>query len=75
MKPERFKSEGPRFAGRLRHYHRSGTGAYRTWDEWVDGEKSSSANWLKSLKIIWFLLLFLVLGGLVTGLVIVLRFA
>ena len=43
-----------RFSGQLRHYHRSGYQARRTWDEWVDGKsaKSGSHHWLKFLLVL-----------------------
>lgn len=44
-----------RFAGNLRHYHRSGANTQRSWDDWVDGvptKSSGSKNWPKIIGIV-----------------------
>jgi hypothetical protein len=69
MKHPSQRDENSRFAGSLRHYHRSSSQSQRTWDEWVDGKsaKSSSTNWLKISAIV---VAVLALGGVIAGLVI-----
>ena len=32
-------SEGSRFQGGVRHYHRYGNSGGKSWDEWVDGKQ------------------------------------
>lgn len=59
-----------KFNGSLRHYHRAGAPAQRSWDDWVEGsaiERKSRLNWLKISGITIGLL---ALGGIITGLVI-----
>ena len=72
MKQLPQRNENSRFSGNLRHYHRSGPGTHRTWDEWVDGKsaKPGSTRWVKISVVIVALL---ALGGVVAGLVIELR--
>lgn len=64
-------SEGQdRFNGNLRHYHRTGAQAQRSWDEWVDGDQAKagrSRNWLKIIGIVGAVV---GLGGIITGLLI-----
>ena len=66
-------SEGhSKFSGNLRHYHRSGAQAQRTWEEWVEGPSSkslSSRNWFKIIGIIVGVLALL---GIIVGMFIVL---
>ena len=62
-----------RFKGPLRHYHRSGTGERRTWDEWVEGKDAKPGIAVKCLKIAGIVVMLLALGGIVAGLFIVLR--
>jgi hypothetical protein len=62
--------EKSRFSGPLRHYHRSGPGTQRSWDEWVDGKPGESKSAVKWLKIAGIVLAFLALGGIIVGLVI-----
>lgn len=66
-------TEGTRFHGQLRHYHRSGTPSHRSWDEWVDGESGRSGTWVKWFKIAAGILFLLALGAIVAGLVIALQ--
>jgi len=72
MKQLPQRDESSRFSGNLRHYHRSGPGTQRTWDEWVDGKaaKTGSSNWLKISAVVVALV---ALGGVIAGLVIELR--
>lgn len=62
-----------RFSGQLRHYHRSGMKARRTWDEWVDGEAAKPGIWRKCLIIAAIVVLFLAFVAIVLGLYMVLR--
>jgi hypothetical protein len=66
-------TEGTRFNGQLRHYHRSGPPAQRSWDEWVDGESGKSGAWVKWFKIAAGILSLLALGAIVAGLVMALQ--
>lgn len=65
--------EQTRFRGPLRHYHRSGAGAHRTWEEWVEGENAKPGSGIKILKIAGIVVMLLALGGIVAGLIMVLR--
>ncbi|MES2437846.1 MAG: hypothetical protein V4584_02180 [Verrucomicrobiota bacterium] len=62
--------EQTRFAGNLRHCHRTGSQTQRSWDDWVDGpsaKRRGTKNWP---KIIGFVVAGLALSGIVTGLII-----
>jgi hypothetical protein len=65
--------EKTRFSGQLRHYHRSGASARRSWEQWVDGEDAKPGNWRKWLMVAGAVLLLLALGAIITGLVLALR--
>ncbi len=59
-----------KFSGGMRHYHRSGAQAKRSWDDWVEGttaKPKGNVNWLKIVGIVGGVL---ALGGIITGLVI-----
>jgi hypothetical protein len=73
MKRPRPLNDGARFSGQLRHYHRSGVPARRTWDEWVEGEEAKPSIWLKCLKILGIVVALLALLAIIVGLVISLR--
>jgi hypothetical protein len=73
MKRPRPINDGTRFSGQLRHYHRSGARARRTWEEWVDGEDAKPSIWIKVLKISGIVLAVLALVAIIAGLVISLR--
>jgi hypothetical protein len=73
MKRPKQINDGSRFSGQLRHYHRSGGRARRTWEQWVDGEDAKPRIWMKCLKIAGVILALLALGAVVAGLVISLR--
>lgn len=73
MKRPKPMNDGTRFSGQLRHYHRSGAQARRTWDQWVDGEDAKPRIWMKCLKIAGVVMALLVLGAIVAGLVISLQ--
>jgi len=73
MKRPKPINDGSRFSGQLRHYHRSGVRARRTWDEWVDGEDAKPSIWIKVLKTSGIILALLILGSIIAGLVISLR--
>ncbi len=66
-------NDGSRFSGQLRHYHRSGVKARRTWNEWIDGEDEKPGIWRKCLKIAGVVLLLLALSAIIVSLYIVLR--
>ncbi len=70
MKHPTPRSEGSRFSGHLRHYHRSNSQPNRTWDEWIDGDKGKSGPSVNRLKIAGIVLAVLALGGIVTGLIV-----
>lgn len=62
--------EHARFAGHLRHYHRTGSQTQRSWDDWVEGTSAKargSKNWP---KIIGIATAVIALSGIVAGLVI-----
>lgn len=67
------QNEKPRFSGALRHYHRSGLQAQRTWEEWVDGKASRPWITKKLIVIILITLAVLVLCAIIAGLIIELR--
>ena len=73
MKTPISSNESPRFKGSLRHYHRSGAKAEKSWDEWVDGKPAKSGSSLKHLKLLALMFATLALAGIVTGLIIELR--
>jgi hypothetical protein len=63
-------AESSRFSGNLRHYHRSGAQAPRSWDDWVDGPTNKSRlnrNWPKIAVIV---VAGFALSGIVTGLIV-----
>lgn len=54
MKRNPSSEQPDRFAGSLRHYHRTASHTRRTWDDWVDGDLAKtrrSRNWLKFIGI------------------------
>lgn len=66
-----FPSErDARFRGHLRHYHRLGTKAPCTWDDWVEGTVSKSGRKKNWLKIVGFIAAVLSLAGIIAGLAI-----
>ena len=70
MKSAHQPEGSSKFNGSLRHYHRSGNRAARSWDDWVNGtpvETKVSKNWPKILSITFGVL---ALGGIITGLII-----
>ena len=67
------RHENSRFSGSLRYYHRAGSQAKRTWEEWVDGTPPTakrSRNWW---KISGYVIAALALLGIIAGLIIELR--
>ncbi len=72
MKPPMSRDDDSRFAGRLRHYHRSNTQPNRSWDDWVDGRPArvSRIPWLRGIMIAVALIALL---AVMTGLFIELR--
>ena len=55
MRIRNSPDEQARFKGQMRHYHRGGPKAKRSWDEWIGGRfanSSTSTNWPKILAII-----------------------
>jgi hypothetical protein len=73
MKRSNPINDDNRFSGNLRHYHRSGVKARRTWNEWVEGEDAKPGNWIKVLKIFGIVLAVLALLAIIVGLVFSLR--
>lgn len=73
MKRPQPLNDSSRFSGQLRHYHRSGGRARRTWDEWVEGEEAKPGVWNKCLKITGIILALLALGAIIAGLVLALQ--
>jgi hypothetical protein len=67
------RDDQARFNGSLRHYHRSGSQAHRTWDEWVDAKAATSRKSVNWLKIIAITAALLALGMIIAGLIIELR--
>ena len=62
-----------RFSGTLRHYHRTGPGTHRSWDDWVEGhavDRKQSRRWG---RIVMVALALMTLGGIIAGLIIELR--
>jgi hypothetical protein len=53
MKHPAPRNDQNRFSTALRHYHRAGSPAGRTWEEWVDGKTTAkpATNWLKIILI------------------------
>ena len=53
MKQPLPRDDDSRFAGRLRHYHRSNTQPTRSWDDWVDGRATQTTKipWLRGILI------------------------
>lgn len=73
MKKAPSDTQGTRFGGSLRHYHRSSTPGNRDkWDAWVDGAPKVDSRLARCLKTAAVVLL-LVLLGVAIGLVVVLR--
>jgi hypothetical protein len=66
-----FPPDSPsKFAGNNRHYHRSGAGTQRTWDDWVEGRqvvKRNAGKWWKAAAVVVALL---ALAAIAAGLVI-----
>ncbi len=70
MKKAESLAESSRFSGNLRHYHRSGAQAPRSWDDWVEGPTHKSRlnrNWPKIAVMV---VAGFVLSGIVIGLVV-----
>ncbi len=70
MKPSHPPEVQAKFSGNLRHYHRSGAKAQRSWDDWVEGTSArpkGSRNWMKITGIVVGVL---ALTGIIAGLVI-----
>lgn len=62
-----------RFRGHLRHYHRLGTKAPRTWDDWVEGAVAKTGRKKNWLKIVGIIAGVLALAGIIVGLLVELR--
>ena len=73
MKRAYPKDERTRFSGGVRHYHRTGARAQRSWDEWVDGAGKKRGGFLRLLKILGGIIAILALGAIIAGLIIELR--
>jgi len=73
MKRAHPKDEQTRFSGGVRHYHRTGAPAQRSWEEWVDGPGRKKRAFRKWLKILGITIALLALGAIIVGLIIELR--
>lgn len=50
MPREPSDNDSHRFQGGVRHYHRHGTPASRSWDEWVGGKARKEIDPRKALR-------------------------
>lgn len=73
MRNSPLKDQQTRFSGGVRHYHRAGSPARPSWDEWVDGAGRKKIGTLKLLKILGIVFAVLALGGIIVGLFVELR--
>lgn len=65
-----FPPDSPsKFASSNRHYHRSGSGNHRTWDDWVEGRQVGKRSG-KAWKVAALIVALLALAGIIAGLVI-----
>ena len=70
MKRTHPPEEQARFSGNLRHYHRSGAQAQRSWDDWVDGTSAKARGWKNWPKIFGITIGGVALSGIIIGLLI-----
>jgi hypothetical protein len=71
MKRPSLSDGNERFAGSLRHYHRSGASSQRSWDEWIDGDQAkirgSKSGWKVLATVVGALALAAVIIALLVG--------
>lgn len=61
-------SQGPRYRGGLRHFHRPRT-RRSSWDQWVDGEVRESRPVNKWVKVLAVIAALVALGAITVGLI------
>lgn len=73
MRTRNSPDEQARFKGQIRHYHRGGPKAKRSWDEWIGGRFANSRDFTTGQKVLAITVAILLIVGIVVGLIIKLR--